>query len=371
MSPSSAEMNSPTPANEPKVAAGLLQGRRGRVLILVGLVAAIGAVGWVSYWLTTGRFLENTEDAYVKADSVTISPKVGGYVEQVLVTDNQMVKKGDPLVRLDSRQYQAVSDKAAASVANLRAGLAQVRAQIVQQEAQLAQSQAQQQEEKLTAQHATEEWMRYQPLVRSGASTDEQLAQLNYSRKQALVQLRASDATVQAAEGRVAEGREQLQAMQAQLRGAEAQLRSNKLDLDDTTLRSTLDGQVGDRGVRPGQLVQPGTRLMSIVPVSHLYVVANFKETQVGGMRIGQPVRLRIDALPGQVLMGTVDSFSPGTGSEFALLPPENATGNFTKIVQRVPVRIRFVTQGLPPVVVPGLSVSAEVDTHGKGPRHG
>lgn len=355
----------------PDVAAVTRARGRTRVLNLLGLLVVVGAAGWGTYWFTTGRYLQDTEDAYVKADSVTVSPKVGGYVEEVLVADNQLVKKGDPLVRLDNRQYQAITDKAAANVANLQAGLEQVEAQIAEQQAQLTQAQAQLQVAQLAADHAANEWNRYKPLVRTGASTAEQLAQLQNSRQQAAVQLRASQSAVQAAQARVTGSRAQAQAMQAQLKGAQADLRRDQLDLDDTVLRSTLDGKVGDRGVRIGQLVQPGTRLMSIVPVGQVYVTANFKETQVGHMQIGQSVRLRVDALPDQTFSGEIDSFSPGTGSEFALLPPENATGNFTKIVQRVPVRIRFTGQPLPSAVIPGLSVHAEVDTRTQGHAQG
>lgn len=345
-------------------------GGRTRVLNLVGCLVLSALAGWVGYWYVTGRHLQETEDAYVKADSVTVAPKVGGYIEAVLVSDNQLVKKGDPLVRLDNRQYQAIIDKATASVANLQAGLSQMQAQIEQQEAKLAQTLAQQQVSRLAVQHARHEWSRYQPLARTGASTTEQLAQLDNTRQQAEAQLQANEAAVKAARSLVSGSRAQLQALQAQLAGARADLRHDQLDLEDTVLRSTLDGKVGDKGVRLGQLVQPGSRLMSIVPVQALYVVANFKETQIGHMQIGQPVRLRIDALPDQVFQGTVESFSPGTGSEFALLPPENATGNFTKVVQRVPVRIRFAAGELPGTVIPGLSVRAEVDTRVQGVHH-
>lgn len=344
---------------------------RTRILILVAIVLGLGAAGAGTYWAVTGRFLVSTEDAYVQADSVTIAPKVGGYVDAVLVTDNQMVRKGDPLVHLDRVQYQAALDKAHADVGNLQAGQDRISAQILQQEAQLMQAEAQQKTASLALQYAAAEATRYRPLVSTGASTDEHLAQLENTRDQAQAQLRASEAAVKAAHGRLDESRAELAALKAQIDGAQAQLRRSQEDVDDTVLRSPLDGKVGDRGVRIGQLVQPGTRLMSIVPVAQLYVTANFKETQLGGMHIGQSVTLTVDALPDLHLAGTVESFAPGTGSEFALLPPENATGNFTKIVQRVPVRIRFATTDLPPAVLPGMSVHVEVDTRKESTRHG
>ena len=156
----------------------------------------------------------------------------------------------------------------------------------------------------------------------------------------------------------------QIAQARAQLEAAKASAQQSRLDLDNTVVRSALAGNVGDRTVRVGQYVQPGTRMLTVVPVQSSYIEANFKETQIGRMRIGQPVTLHVDALPGADLHGTVDSFAPGTGSQFALLPPENATGNFTKIVQRVPVRVRVDTgPETRSVLLPGLSVTVEVDT--------
>ncbi len=342
-----------------------------RVLIPLGLLLGVAAFGFGTYWFVKGRFLVSTEDAYIQADSVAIAPKVGGYVDAVLVVDNQMVKKGDVIVRLDRVQYLAALDKAHADIGNLHAGEDRIRAQIKQQEAQLMQAEAQQKIARLALQYAIKESSRYQPLASSGASTDEHLAQLENTRDQAQVQLHVSDAEVKAASGRIEESKAELAAMKAQVEGAQAQGRRSQQDVDDTVLRSPIDGKVGDRGVRMGQLVQPGTRLMSIVPVTQLYVAANFKETQLGEMHAGQSATLTVDALPDVHLHGTVESFAPGTGSEFALLPPENATGNFTKIVQRVPVRIRFNTAELPPSILPGMSVHVEVDTHNEAPSHG
>jgi len=344
---------------------------RTRVLIPLGLLLGVAALGFGGYWFVNGRFLVSTEDAYIQAESVAIAPKVGGYVDTVLVADNQMVKKGDVLVRLDHVQYLAALDKAHADIGNLHAGEDRIRAQIKQQEALLMQAEAQQKIAHLALQYATTESSRYRPLASSGASTDEHLAQLENTRDQAQVQLRVSDAAVKAASGRIEESKAELAAMNAQIEGAQAQGRRSQQDVDDTVLRSPIDGKVGDRGVRMGQLVQPGTRLMSIVPVTQLYVAANFKETQLGVMRVGQPATLTVDALPDVHLQGTIESFAPGTGSEFALLPPENATGNFTKIVQRIPVRIRFNTAEMPQSILPGMSVHVEVDTRTGAPSHG
>ena len=216
----------------------------------------------------------------------------------------------------------------------------------------------------MSAQHARDEVQRYAPLAATGAETSERLAELTSTRDQALATLAANTAAVDAAETQIAATTAQIAQARAQLAAAEASARQAHLDLQDTVVRSALAGKVGDRSVRVGQYVQPGTRMLSVVPVQSTYLTANFKETQVGRMRVGQPVILHVDALPGTDLHGVVDSFAPGTGAQFALLPPENATGNFTKIVQRIPVRIRIETgPETRSVLLPGLSVTADVDT--------
>ena len=340
--------------------------RSGKRLILValGIVALILAGGWLARWWTVGRFIESTDDAYLQADSVTVAPKVSGYVTDVYVGDNATVKAGDPLVRLDTRQYQVALDQAQATIAARTADIQRAQADILQQHATIEQAKAQQQVARVSAQHARDEVQRYAPLAATGAETSERLSELTSTRDQALATLAANTAAVNAAETQIAAITAQIAQARAQLEAADASARQAHLDLQDTVVRSALAGKVGDRSVRVGQYVQPGTRLLSVVPVQSTYLTANFKETQVGHMRVGQPVILHVDALPGTDLHGVVDSFAPGTGAQFALLPPENATGNFTKIVQRIPVRIRLETgPETRSVLLPGLSVTADVDT--------
>jgi membrane fusion protein, multidrug efflux system len=342
-------------------------GTRRRTLLLSGgaILLIIGAV-WGLRWWTVGRFIESTDDAYLQADSVTIAPKVSGYVAEVYVADNQSVKAGEPLVRLDRRQYQAVLEQANATIAARRADIERGAAELLQQQASIAQARAQLQGARSAESHATEEVKRYEPLVATGAETKEKLADLQNERAQAAATVAADVAAVQAAERQPAATQAQIDQARAQLEAAEASFRQAQLDTQDTVIRSTLDGRVGDRTVRVGQYAQPGTRLMTIVPVQDVYLEANFKETQIGLMRAGQPATIHVDALPGIDLHGTVVSFSPGTGSQFALLPPQNATGNFTKIVQRMPVRIHVdAGQETRQVLVPGLSVTVHVDTRG------
>jgi membrane fusion protein, multidrug efflux system len=338
-------------------------GRR-TILLSLGLVALIVAAVYGFRWWTVGRFIESTDDAYLQADSVTIAPKVSGYVTEVYVADNQTVTAGQPLVRLDSRQYQAVLEQANATIAARKADIERGAAELLQQQASIAQARAQLQGARASETHAIEEVKRYEPLELTGAETNEKLADLRNARNQAAATVAADVAALQAAERQPAATQAQIEQARAQLEAAEASARESQLDRQDTLIRSTLDGRVGDRTVRVGQFAQPGTRLMTIVPVQDIYLEANFKETQIGLMRAGQPATIHVDALSGTDLHGTVVSFSPGTGSQFALLPPQNATGNFTKIVQRVPVRIHIdAGQEARSVLVPGLSVTVHVDT--------
>ncbi|WP_408475975.1 HlyD family secretion protein [Paraburkholderia strydomiana] len=353
----------PRPADE-SPPSGMRRPSRRTVLIALGVVALIAGGIWLARWWTVGRFIESTDDAYLQADSVTVAPKVSGYVTEVYVADNQMVKPGDPLVHLDARQYQVALDQALATIDARKADIERAQADIKQQQSNIAQAQAQERVARVSAQHASDEVRRYAPLIATGAESSERMAELTSTRDQANATLAANAAAVDAARSQIGSATAQLAQARAQLEAAEASAQQSRLDLENTMVRSALGGKVGDRTVRVGQYVQPGTRMLTVVPVRSTYLLANFKETQVGRMRVGQPVEMRVDALPGHTLHGVIDSFSPGTGSQFALLPPENATGNFTKIVQRVPVRIRIDTGAeTRSVLLPGLSVTVDVDT--------
>jgi membrane fusion protein (multidrug efflux system) len=338
--------------------------KKRRLLIVLAIAIATAGGIWLSHWWTVGRFIESTDDAYLQADSVTVAPKVSGYVTEVLVSDNQAVPAGAPLVRLDTRQYQASVDQAQATVDAREADLQRAQADLLQDNAKVAQTKAEEQVARLALQHAEDNVRRYAPLAATGAETTERLADLVSTRDQARATLASNAAAVHSAETEITAATAQVAQAGAQIEAARANLQQVKLDLHDTTLYSPLAGRVGDRTVRVGQYVQPGTRLLTVVPVQSVYLEANFKETQMGNMRVGQPATLHVDALHGIDLHGVVDSFAPGTGAQFALLPPENATGNFTKIVQRVPVRIRIETgPQTRRVLLAGLSVTVDVDT--------
>jgi membrane fusion protein (multidrug efflux system) len=338
------------------------QRRRRLLLIALGALVLVAGVGYGGYWFVIGRHYETTNDAYLGADSVTIAPKVGGYVAELNVADNQTVHKGDVLARIDPRDYQTAVDSAAADRENAEATAANIDAQLTEQESTIAQAQAAVDSDQAGVTFSEQELARYGDLARTGAGSTQrqQQAQSDILQKKAVLDRdRAGLAAAKAHTDVLKTQRRQAAAMVA---AKTASLDQAKINLANTTLVAPADGVVGDRSVRQGQFVQPGTRLMSIVPTAQIYLVANYKETQTGRMVPGQKVEISIDSFPGQTIEGTVDSLAPGTGSQFALLPPENATGNFTKIVQRVPVKILLDPKNpLSQRLRPGLSVTASV----------
>jgi len=342
-----------------------LKSPRVRLALLVGAIAIVAAgLLWYFDRETRGKYMQSTDNAYVSADSVVVAPKIAGYVERVLVTENQAVRQGQPLAELDPREYRAQTQQITSQIEAATASTETTRSQIAEQQATIAQAQAQLGSARAEAAFAAQQVERYQPLAASGAEPRERLAQLQTQARQARERVDAAEAGLLAAQRRIGTLGAQVRQAQSQAEAARAQLAAARVNVESTLLRAAIDGRVGDLAVRVGQFVQPGTRMMTLVPVDRLFIEANFKETQLGLMRIGQPVRIEVDALPGIELTGRVASFAPGTGAQFSVLPPQNATGNFTKIVQRVPVRIAIEA---PPEVrrllVPGMSVEATVDT--------
>ncbi|WP_159978994.1 MULTISPECIES: HlyD family secretion protein [unclassified Novosphingobium] len=341
-----------------------LSGRTRAILIVVAIVALVAAGLW--YWRhkTYGQYFEETDDAQIRADAVAIAPKVSGYVTEVLVDDNQDVKQGEALARIDPGDYDAKVAQARAQIAQAVAGAENARAGIAEQQAAIVQAQAQLAAARTKAAHDAAEVARYAPLAASGAETRQQLDQLRLAAAQSAQQLRQQQAALEMQKRHVMGIEAQVRQAEAQGQGARAQLDAAGIDLSATRLTAPVAGRIGDKTVRIGQFVQAGTRLMSVVPLSKLYVVANFKETQLALMRPGQPAKISVDALSGVEVDGRVASVSPGTGAQFSILPPENATGNFTKIVQRVPVRLVIeAPASARQVLVPGLSVKVTVDT--------
>ena len=337
-----------------------------RILVIVAIGLAVALATWVVRYQTRGKYYESTEDAYLRADSVTVSPKISGYVEQVFVIDNQPVRAGQPLVRIDLREFQAQAAQYQAQIDVSRANADNVRAGIREQEAGIAQARAQLATAQADARFATAEVARYAPLAESGAETREKLASLRNQAVQAANSVASAQAALSSAERRIASLNAKVRQAQAQGQAVQAQLAAADVNLRSTVLRASVAGRVGDKSVRVGQFVTAGTRMMSIVPVQAIYVTANFKETQLGLMRPGQRATIEVDGLPGIDIVGHLDSVSPGTGAQFSLLPPQNATGNFTKIVQRIPVLISIdASPAVRQLLIPGMSVEVTIDTFG------
>ncbi len=338
--------------------------RRRRLLTMLAAFVFVAGGGYGTYWWLVGRHYETTNDAYLGADSVTIAPKVAGYVADLKVQDNQRVHQGDVLARIDPRDYQTALDSATADLQSAQATAANIDAQIREQQSAIAQAQAAVEADQASVAFAEQEFKRYGDLAKTGVGTAQRQQQSESDLAQRRAALQRDRAGLSAAQAHTEVLRTQRRQADATIAAKTAALAQARINLDQTTIVAPTDGVVGDRTVREGQLVQAGTRLMSIVPTEKIYLVANFKETQTGRMAPGQKVEIDIDSYPGQPIAGTIDSLAPGTGAQFALLPPENATGNFTKIVQRVPVKIALDPGNpLTARLRPGLSVTATVDT--------
>ncbi|MEN2749172.1 HlyD family secretion protein [Sphingomonas sp. T9W2] len=339
-------------------------GRAKVILLLLLVVALVAGIWWYIGYQNHGRYMQETNDATVQADMVTIAPRVSGYVAEVLVAENQDVSAGQPLVRIDPRDARAQAAQAEAQIAVAGAQADTARAQIAEQYAAIDQARAQLAAARSKAAYDAAEVARYRPLAASGAETRQTLAQLEVTARQSADNVRAAEAAVAAQQRRVGSLDAQVAQGRAQGQAARAQLAAASVDVGATQLTAPIGGRIGDRTVTIGQYVQAGTRLMSIVPLDRLYITANFKETQLALMRPGQPVEIHVDALDDVPIKGRVESLAPGTGAQFSLLPPQNATGNFTKITQRVPVRVSIeATPAARRLLVPGLSVTVTVDT--------
>ena len=344
--------------------------RRRWVPIAAGGVALLGVGIGGALWWADRQHYESTDNAFVAADKVTVAPLVDGYVSQVLVDDNQTVRAGQVLVRIDPATLKARLAQADANASALTAGIAQVDDKARLEQAMIAQRAAAVESAIAQARMADEEMARYGSLARSGWASTQREQSARMAKDQAEAAVAQAKAALEA-ERRAAQslGSARSQSV-AQADAARAAAEQTRIDLSRTEIRAPVAGVVGARGVRIGQYVRPGGGLMSIVPLSDAYVVANFKETQVSRLRIGQAVEIHADAFGKETIKGRVDSFAPATGAEFALIPVENAVGNFTKITQRLPVRIAIDrNQRLAGGLRPGLSLKVKVDvTRDTGP---
>ncbi|SDR58359.1 membrane fusion protein, multidrug efflux system [Rhizobiales bacterium GAS113] len=334
-----------------------------RVALAVVLIAALGAAGYYGWrWYDSSRVIQMTDNAYIRGEITGISSRVTGYAVEVLVDDNMPVKADQVLVRIDPRDFRMTVEKSQAALDQAKATLAQVGAQrelekskIVVAEASLRAAEAQAKNAEIVLKRATD-------LLQKGAGTQAAFD----SGTAAAVQ---ASSTVDQAEANLAYEREQLTVIdaneavaKAQVDSAEAALLSAKFALGDTEVWAPIDGIVANRKTRVGEYVTAGTRMLAIVPIDNLWIEANYRETQIERMKVGDPVRIDVDTHPGKPLCGYVESIAPASGSEFALIPPDNATGNFTKIVRRFTVRIRFNASESNAILArPGMSVESAV----------
>lgn len=335
------------------------------ILIAAGVFCAalIYSGLWLSDWWSTGRFEARTDNAYVRADVTSIAPKVAGYVTEVPVADNATVHRGDVLFTIDRADYKAKVDAAAANVASKVAALTDIVAQVKLQTALIAQADAQ-----VDAAVADQTFTglnndRYVKLQKTGTASQQSFDQAQASKAKADAGVAAATASAQAQRAKIEELAAQKLSANAGVDQAKAALTLAQLDLDNTIVRSPVDGVVGNRQVRVGRYVSPGSPLINVVPLDNVWIVANFKETQLSRIKVGQNARVAIDGHAGADISGVVDSLSPGTGSTFSVLPTDNATGNFVRIVQRVGVKIRLNQDNATGRIVPGLSARVAVWT--------
>jgi membrane fusion protein (multidrug efflux system) len=336
----------------------------------IPLFAVLVALGFIA--LATSRWdewtgnvrIQVTNDAYVRADLTRLSSRVAGEVLQVAVNDYQRVKSGDLLVQIDPADYQAQVDQAEANVAGAQAALDNLANQVELQYATIAQAEAARVSAEAIEVETRQEHERQQSLSQTDAGTRQRLEQATAAYAKAQADVRASRAVIAAQ-------RHQLEVLQgtkkqraADLAAAKAALNAAKLRLGYTRVVAPFDGVTGERQIQPGDYVNIGTNLINVVPLPNVYVIANYKETQLTHVRPGQSVEVTVDSFPNETLHGRVERISPASGSQFALLPPDNATGNFTKVVQRIPARIVFdKNQPLLDRLRPGMSVVTNIDT--------
>jgi membrane fusion protein (multidrug efflux system) len=338
--------------------------------LAAGLLLIVAAL-YGDYWWNTGRFLVTTDDAYVEAHSSLIAPHVPGYIAAVPANDNQRVRAGQVLVRIDPRDYEAALARARANVAAAQASIDTLIQQIARQQLTIAQDRQQVAADRAAVVYAQQNFARYTALARTGYGTVQQAQQATADIREKAAMLQHDTTGVAAAQQQIAVYEAQLAQAKATLAQQQAVERQAEINLGYTVIRAPFDGIVGVRTVTVGQYVQPGTQLMAVVPLREVYITANYKETELTDVRPGQPVTIAVDTFPGAAVHGTVESIAPASGEEFALLPPDNATGNFTKIVQRIPVKIAVDKHDpLFGALRPGMSVEPTIDTRSDAATH-
>ena len=337
-----------------------------RKLILGALAAVLlGTVGYFgTHYVLVGRYQVSTDDAYVRANATTLAAKVPGYVAEILVADNARVRAGQVIARIDNGDFVLAANAARDKVASQQATIERIGRQVVAQQAMVAQAKAQLVSAQAGATRTQSELERQQALASKDFASKQALEAAQANRDQSNASVASAEAAIQAADANV----EVLKAQQNEaVRGLDelkTALAKAERDLAFTEIKAPVDGTIGNRAMQTGDYVQTGQRLASLVPLDGVYIDANFKETQLARLQPGQKVAINVDALPDHAVEGYVESLSPASGAVFSLLPPDNATGNFTKIVQRVPVRIRVPAEvAQKGTLRAGMSVVVSVDT--------
>jgi membrane fusion protein (multidrug efflux system) len=334
--------------------------RRRPVVSAIGAMLLASALGAGYIYLDNAEHFQSTDDAFIAARQSSLAPKVSGYITAVPVTDNQHVTAGDVIARIDDRDYRIALEQAEAQVAAARASIANIDAQLDVQAAQISANQAQVDQAQAALVFAEQQAARYEHLEQTGYGTVQNAQQYSSQLHQQQAALASAQATLKLAERQLESLKAQRNSAVANLAQAEAQRDQAKLNLSYTAVTAAQSGRVVNLSAATGQLAQPGTNLTMFVP-DQIWVTANFKEIQLDRMRAGDPVSLQIDAYPGRTIRGHVDSVQSGSGTAFSLLPAQNATGNYVKIVQRVPVKIVMDNPPMDVALGPGMSVVPSV----------
>jgi membrane fusion protein, multidrug efflux system len=332
------------------------------ILAIAAAVAILFASRWDAW--VGAHVAQTTDDAYVKGDLTPLSAKIEGYLTKVPINDFQRVKADELLVEIEDDDYKARVDQAEADVAAAEATIENLKSRKAEQRAQIAAAQSAITATQVDVERTRLEEVRQQNLVASTYGTRQRLEQATADEKRFQATLARGRDELEAQRSQMAVLDTQELQLRADLKSRQAVLALARITLGYTRIVSPVDGMVGERGVRTGQYVRPGMQVISVVPLDTVWVVANFKETQLTRVAIGQPASITVDTFPGVVVTGHVDSISPASGSQFSLLPPDNATGNFTKVVQRIPVKI-VLDRGHPLFgrLLPGMSVIATIHT--------
>jgi len=351
----------PSPGAQP---AAKKPGKAKRILGVLAfiLLAVVGYEGW--QWFTSGRFHEKTDDAYLQADLVTLQARESGYIAEILVAANAPVRKGEVIARIDPEDYELALESSRNGLAVAEINVRQLEAQITAGEAAIRQAHAAVTAAEATSDGAQRAYRRARELKTTSAGTQAALDAAEANAKSSAAQVESARGALAQAEAELVLFKARLDTARLEVQSARTDLSKAQRDLDFTQIRAPFDGILTERRVEVGSYVGPGSPIGTLVPVQEVYVDANFKETQIADIHPGAKVSIRVDAWPKEVLHGTVDSLAAGTGQVFSILPSSNATGNFTKIVQRVPVRIQIDAQDRARLPLrPGLSVIAEIDT--------